>query len=72
MNKLSLTQAKWLKENLPANHNEQDVEYLKARYAWMHAKGFNTELWNKCLEAYQGTTFQLRVSKLKNESEKIK
>ena len=72
MSKLPTTEAEWVKQNLPENHNEQDIKYLKARYQWMHAKDFDTELWNKCVEAYQGTTFQLRVSKLKNESEKIK
>ncbi len=55
------TEIEWVNENLPKAHNEQDIVYLKARFQWINApKGETKQYWEKCTQAYQGTTFDLK------------
>lgn len=61
MSKELLSENDWVNANLPEKHNEQDIVYLKARFQWINApKGETKHYWEKCTQAYQGTTFDLR------------
>lgn len=56
-----LDEQAFINKYLPADHNEQDVLYLKARYKWMHSKyGETASNWQDCVKAYEGTTFKNR------------
>lgn len=62
-NKMSFTaktESEWIARSLPKHHNQQDIIYLKARYAWQFAKKGDdgNKLFEAAMDTYQGTTFQ--------------
>lgn len=60
---LKLSLDEFLLKFLPADHNTQDIEYLKARYKWENAKENKEnekEAWIEAAKAYKGTTFEKR------------
>jgi hypothetical protein len=59
INEINLDQQAFINKYLPADHNEQDVLYLKARFKWMHSQYGETKAnWIACCKTYEGTTFQ--------------
>lgn len=54
----TLSEAEYINKYLPADHNEQDVVYLKARFAFLSTKGHDEVKAEIAHKAYQGTTFQ--------------
>ena len=57
----NLDEQAFINKYLPADHNEHDVLYLKARFKWMHSKhGEVAENWKACVKAYEKSTFKNR------------
>lgn len=50
----------FLKIFTPENHNSQDLLYLEARYNWTVSLGNQGELYDKMIQAYKGTTFEIK------------
>lgn len=49
----------FLKIFTPIDHNSQDLLYLEARYNWTVCLGDHNDLYDKMIEAYKGTTFEM-------------
>ncbi|GGH24803.1 hypothetical protein FAZ19_16165 [Sphingobacterium alkalisoli] len=55
-----MREEEYIKKHLPDNHNQQDIIYIKARYAWHYSKkgDDSMKLLEEAMDAYAGTTFQ--------------
>lgn len=53
-----MSEKEFLEKELPQDHNDQDIIYLKLWHKWQTAKTNRAEAFAKAFEAYNGTTFQ--------------